>query len=65
MLGQIITGTALACKSPTPGIRMLAIAYGIAMAYEPWLIISRSGGRKMLISFRSFLFLLGKLDVSS
>ncbi|CAK9010989.1 Uncharacterized protein SCF082_LOCUS10896 [Durusdinium trenchii] len=33
MLGQIITGTALACKSPTPGIRMLAIAYGIAMAY--------------------------------
>lgn len=33
MLGQIITGTGLALKSPTPGIRMLSIAYGAAMAY--------------------------------
>ncbi|CAE7470915.1 unnamed protein product [Symbiodinium natans] len=33
MLGQIITGIGLATGSPTPGIKMLSIAYGLAMAY--------------------------------
>ena len=32
MVGQIISGTGLALKSPTPGIQMMAIAYGVAMA---------------------------------
>lgn len=33
MMGQIITGTGLALHSPTPGIRMMSISYGIVMTY--------------------------------
>ncbi|OLQ08212.1 hypothetical protein AK812_SmicGene8297 [Symbiodinium microadriaticum] len=33
MMGQIITGIGLASGSPTHGVKMLSIAYGLAMAY--------------------------------